>query len=51
MPGIAVSPELPELLDQARLLLALHPDAEMDYLERRIREESMGDYGVEDIKG
>ena len=38
-------------IDQARLLLALHPDAEMDYLERRIREESMGDYGVEDIKG
>lgn len=38
-------------LDQARLLLALHPDADLDYLERRIREESMGDYGVEDITG
>lgn len=38
-------------IDQARILLALHPDAEMDYLERRIREESMGDYGVEDIAG
>ena len=38
-------------IDQARLLLALHPEAEMDYLERRIREESMGDYGVEDIRG
>jgi len=38
-------------LDQARLLLALHPDADMDYLEKRIREESMGDYGVEDLKG
>ena len=36
-------------IDQARLLLALHPDADMAYLERRIREESMGDYGVEDI--
>jgi hypothetical protein len=35
--------------DQARILLELHPDADMDYLERRIREESMGDYGVEDI--
>lgn len=38
-------------LDQARLLFALHPDADMAYLERRIREESMGDYGVEDLSG
>lgn len=38
-------------IDQARILFALHPDADLDYLERRIREESMGDYGVEDIKG
>jgi len=36
-------------IDQARVLLALHPEADMDYLDRRIREESMGDYGVEDI--
>ena len=38
-------------IEQARILLALHPDAEMDYLERRIREESMGEYGVEHIIG
>ena len=38
-------------IDQARKLLALHPDADMDYLDRRIREESMGDYGIEDITG
>ena len=38
-------------IDQARVLLALHPDADLVYLERRIREESMGDYGLEDIKG
>lgn len=38
-------------LDQARILLALHPDADFDYLERRIREESCGDFGIEDIKG
>lgn len=37
-------------LDQARILLGLHPDAEMDYLERRIREETLGDYGIEDIQ-
>jgi hypothetical protein len=36
-------------IEQARLLLALHPDADMPYLESRIREESMGDYGIEDI--
>lgn len=37
-------------IDQARLLLALHPSADLDYLERRIREESMSEYGVEDIR-
>ena len=37
-------------IDQARLLLALHPDADLDYLDRRIREETMGDHGVESIK-
>jgi hypothetical protein len=37
--------------DQARLLLALHPDADLEYLDRRIREESGGDYGVKDIQG
>lgn len=37
-------------LDQARVLLALHPDADFDYLERRIREESFGEFGIEDIK-
>lgn len=38
-------------LEQARVLLALHPEADRAYLECRIREESMGDYGVEDITG
>ena len=38
-------------IEQARILLALHPDADMEYLERRIREETMGDYGVESIQG
>jgi hypothetical protein len=37
-------------IDQARILLALHPDADLDYLERRIREESSGDFGVEDVR-
>ena len=44
-------------IDQARLLLALHPDADLVYLERPstssggtdLREETMGDHGVESI--
>ena len=37
-------------IDQARALLLLNPDADMVYLEKRIREESFGDYGIEDIR-
>lgn len=37
-------------LCQAQLLLSLHPDADLEYLERRVREESAGDYGVSDIQ-
>jgi hypothetical protein len=39
----------PDRLIQARVLLGLHPDADMAYLERRVREESAGEYGVDDI--
>jgi len=49
--GQYASRTAPDRIEQARILLALHPDADLDYLERRIREESMGDYGVEDIQG
>ncbi|MES2135797.1 MAG: hypothetical protein V4502_01890 [Pseudomonadota bacterium] len=38
-------------LDQARILLALHPDADLAYLDRRIREESCGEFGIEDVQG
>jgi hypothetical protein len=38
-------------LDQARILLALHPDADLAYLDRRIREESSGEFGVENVQG
>lgn len=48
--GQFASRTAPDRIEQARILLALHPDAELDYLDRRIREESMGDYGVEDIQ-
>lgn len=39
----------PEMLGQARALLRLHSDADMRYLERRVREETGDDYGVDDI--
>jgi hypothetical protein len=40
-----------DLLEQARQLLPLVSDANRDYLDRRIRTETMGDYGVEDLEG
>lgn len=49
--GQYASGRAPDRLEQARILLALHPGADMAYLEHRIREESMGEYGVEDIEG
>jgi len=39
-----------EMLDQARELYALPVRFERAYLDRRIREESCGDYGVEDLE-
>ena len=49
--GQYASGSAPDRLEQARILLALHSDADRAYLERRIREESAGEYGVEDITG
>ena len=37
-------------LDQARILFALHPNADLDYLERRIRQETVGEYGIAALK-
>ena len=47
--GQYASGSAPEMLGQARALLRLHPEADMEYLERRIRFETGGDHGVEDI--
>lgn len=47
--GQYASGTAPEMAEQAALLFALHPDLDRAYLERRIREESCGDYGIEDI--
>jgi hypothetical protein len=40
-----------EMLQQARQLLPLVSKANRDYLDRRIRTETMGDYSVEDLEG
>lgn len=39
-----------EMLEQARALFELYPDADLDYMERRIRYESGGDYGLETLQ-
>jgi hypothetical protein len=38
------------MLGQARTLFALHPDLDRAYLERRIREETLGDYGIQALE-
>lgn len=47
--GQYASGTAPEMLEQARRLFALHADADLNYMERRIREESADDYGVADL--
>lgn len=39
-----------EMLVQARKLFGLHSDADLVYLERRIREETAGGHGIADIQ-
>lgn len=38
-----------DMLGQARTLFALYPDADLDYMERRIREETLNDHGIADL--
>ncbi|HMG48685.1 MAG TPA: hypothetical protein VK614_14650 [Allosphingosinicella sp.] len=40
-----------DMRGQARTLLTLYPDLDRAYLERRIREETLGEHGIEDIQG
>jgi hypothetical protein len=40
-----------QMLGQARELYNLPIQLDRDYLDRRIREESVGDYGIEDLEG
>jgi hypothetical protein len=39
------------MLDQAKALFRLYPDADRDYMKRRIREETAGDYGIDALQG
>lgn len=48
--GQYASGTAPEMLRQAKTLFALYPDADLDYLERRVREETLEEFGVEDCK-
>ena len=38
-----------DMLDQARTIFALSEDLDLDYMERRIRYETAGDYGIDDL--
>jgi hypothetical protein len=39
-----------DMLDQAKALFRLYPDADRDYMERRIREETAGDHGIDTLE-
>lgn len=48
--GQYASGSAPDMLGQARTLYALHADADPDYLERRIREETLGEHGIASLE-
>jgi hypothetical protein len=48
--GQYASGTAPDMLGQARTLYALHPDADPDYLERRIREETFNEHGIASLE-
>jgi hypothetical protein len=49
--GQFASGSAPEMLGQARTLLKLYPNLDRPYLEQRVRQETVGDYGAADIAG
>ena len=48
--GQYASGTAPEMLEQARTLISLYKDADLIYMERRIREETSGTYGLADLQ-
>lgn len=49
--GQFASGSAPDMRGQAAILFRLYPELDRDYLERRIREETLGEHGIEDIEG
>ena len=49
--GQYASGSAPEMLGQARMLVRLYPNLDRAYLEERVREETLGSYGAEDVDG
>jgi hypothetical protein len=49
--GQYASGAAPDMLDQARRLFILHADADLAYMEKRIRHESAGEYGIAYLQG
>lgn len=47
--GQFASGTAPEMLEQARSLFALCKDLDLHYMEKRIRTETLGQYGVSDV--
>ena len=47
--GQFASGSAPEMREQAQHLHQLHSDTDRAYLDRRIREETAGEYGIEDL--
>lgn len=48
--GQYASGTAPEMIEQAYRLFLLHDRVDRAYLDRRTREETLGDYGIDDIK-
>jgi hypothetical protein len=49
--GQYASGSAPDMLGQAQALLRLSPGLDRAYLDARIRQETVGDYGAEDLEG
>lgn len=48
--GQYASGSAPDMLGQAEILFDLYYDADMDYLERRIREETLNEHGIATLR-
>jgi hypothetical protein len=49
--GQFASGSAPAMFAQAKELFDLYPSADMRYMETRIRHETLGEYGIDALKG